>query len=53
MSRFRDALPFYAVLIFSIFLGIGMDSLNINPVKALFWTAVITVCSRLFCSLEF
>lgn len=29
------------MLIFSIFLSIGMDSLNINPVKALFWTAVI------------
>jgi Mn2+/Fe2+ NRAMP family transporter len=38
---FRGARPFYAVLIFSILLGIGMDSLNINPVKALFWTAVI------------
>jgi Mn2+/Fe2+ NRAMP family transporter len=38
---FRGALPFYAVLIFSILLGIGMDFLNINPVKALFWTAII------------
>src|SRR5260370_35536157 len=38
---FRGAQAFYAVLIFSILLGIGMDSLNINPVKALFWTAVI------------
>jgi Mn2+/Fe2+ NRAMP family transporter len=38
---FRGALPFYAVLIFSMLLGIGMDFLGINPVKALFWTAVI------------
>jgi NRAMP (natural resistance-associated macrophage protein)-like metal ion transporter len=38
---FRGARPFYAVLIFSILLGIGMDFLNINPVKTLFWTAVI------------
>jgi NRAMP (natural resistance-associated macrophage protein)-like metal ion transporter len=38
---FRGALPFYAVLIFSVLLGMGMDFLNINPVKALFWTAVI------------
>jgi Mn2+/Fe2+ NRAMP family transporter len=38
---FRGALPFYAVLIFSILLAIGMDFLNINPVKALFWTAII------------
>src|SRR6202022_573321 len=38
---FRGATPFYAVLIFSMLLGISMDFLNINPVKALFWTAVI------------
>jgi Mn2+/Fe2+ NRAMP family transporter len=38
---FRGAIPFYAVLIFSMILGISMDFLNINPVKALFWTAVI------------
>ena len=38
---FRGAIPFYAVLIFSMLLGVGMDFLNINPVKALFWTAVI------------
>jgi NRAMP (natural resistance-associated macrophage protein)-like metal ion transporter len=38
---FKGARPFYAVLIFSTLVGIGMDFLNINPVKALFWTAVI------------
>ena len=38
---FRGARPFYAVLIFSMLLGIGMDFLGINPVKALFWTAVV------------
>jgi Mn2+/Fe2+ NRAMP family transporter len=38
---FRGAIPFYAVLIFSTLLGMAMDFLNINPVKALFWTAVI------------
>jgi Mn2+/Fe2+ NRAMP family transporter len=38
---FRGARPFYTVLIVSILLGIAMDSLNINPVKALFWTAII------------
>jgi NRAMP (natural resistance-associated macrophage protein)-like metal ion transporter len=38
---FRGARPFYAVLIFSMLLGIGMDFLNVNPVTALFWTAVI------------
>lgn len=40
-ESFGGARPFYAVLIFSILLGIAMDYLNINPVKALFWTAVI------------
>ena len=29
------------MLISSTLLGIAMDFLNINPVKALFWTAVI------------
>jgi NRAMP (natural resistance-associated macrophage protein)-like metal ion transporter len=40
-ESFRGARPFYAVLIFSMLLGIAMDYLNINPVKALFWTAII------------
>jgi NRAMP (natural resistance-associated macrophage protein)-like metal ion transporter len=38
---FRGARPFYMVLICSMLLGIAMDFLNINPIKALFWTAVI------------
>ena len=38
---FKGARAFYAVLIFSTLIGIVMDFLNINPVKALFWTAVI------------
>lgn len=40
-ERFRGARPFYLVLIVSTVIGIAMDFLNINPVKALFWTAVI------------
>jgi Mn2+/Fe2+ NRAMP family transporter len=40
-ESFRGARPFYAVLIFSVLLGVSMDFLNINPVKALFWTAII------------
>jgi Mn2+/Fe2+ NRAMP family transporter len=35
------ARPFYMVLMFSTLVGIAMDFLRINPVKALFWTAVI------------
>ena len=38
---FRGAIPFYAVLIFATLLGMAMDFLDIHPVKALFWTAVI------------
>jgi NRAMP (natural resistance-associated macrophage protein)-like metal ion transporter len=38
---FKSAQPFYIVLIVSTAVGIAMDFLNINPVKALFWTAVI------------
>jgi Mn2+/Fe2+ NRAMP family transporter len=40
-QSFKGARAFYTVLIFSTLLGIAMDFLNINPVKALFWTAVI------------
>jgi Mn2+/Fe2+ NRAMP family transporter len=40
-ESFRGARAFYAVLIFSMLLGVAMDFLNINPVKALFWTAII------------
>ncbi len=38
---FRGARAFYTVLIFSTLVGIVMDFLNINPVRALFFTAVI------------
>jgi NRAMP (natural resistance-associated macrophage protein)-like metal ion transporter len=38
---FRGAIPFYAVVIFSTLLGIGLDVLRINPLKTLFYTAVI------------
>jgi NRAMP (natural resistance-associated macrophage protein)-like metal ion transporter len=40
-QSFKGARAFYTVLIFSTLLGMAMDFLNINPVKALFWTAVI------------
>jgi Mn2+/Fe2+ NRAMP family transporter len=38
---FKGARAFYSVIIFSTMLGIVMDFLRINPVKALFWTAII------------
>jgi NRAMP (natural resistance-associated macrophage protein)-like metal ion transporter len=40
-ERFTGARYFYMVVIISTALGIAMDFLKINPVKALFWTAII------------
>ncbi len=40
-ERFRGARYFYGVIVLSTVVGIAMDFCNINPVKALFWTAVI------------
>jgi Mn2+/Fe2+ NRAMP family transporter len=39
--RFKSAHYFYGVIILSTLLGIGMDFGGINPIKALFWTAII------------
>jgi Mn2+/Fe2+ NRAMP family transporter len=40
-QKFKGARYFYAVLILSTVVGIAMDFLEINPVKALFFTAII------------
>ena len=40
-QRFRGARPFYLVIIVSTLIGIAMDFLKVNPVRALYWTAVI------------
>ena len=40
-ERFKGARYFYGVVILSTVLGIAMDYLDVNPVKALFWTAII------------
>jgi Mn2+/Fe2+ NRAMP family transporter len=40
-KRFKSARYFYGVLILSTTLGMAMDFVGINPVKALFWTAII------------
>jgi NRAMP (natural resistance-associated macrophage protein)-like metal ion transporter len=37
----RAAKKFYAVIIISTLLGVAMNFMGINPMKALFWTAVI------------
>ncbi len=38
---FNSATAFYSLLILSTLAGIGLNFANVNPVKALFWTAVI------------
>ncbi len=38
---FKSAHYFYGVVILSTLLGIGMDFAGINPIKALFWTAIL------------
>jgi NRAMP (natural resistance-associated macrophage protein)-like metal ion transporter len=38
---FKSAHYFYGVLILSTLLGIGLDFAGINPIKGLFWSAII------------
>ena len=40
-QRFRGARHFYLVIIVSTLIGVVMDFLRVNPVRALYWTAVI------------
>jgi Mn2+/Fe2+ NRAMP family transporter len=40
-EKLKSARAFYGVIIASTLAGITLDFANINPVKALFWTAVI------------
>ena len=39
--KFRQATSFYAVFALAILAGMSLDFMGINPIKALFWTAVI------------
>jgi NRAMP (natural resistance-associated macrophage protein)-like metal ion transporter len=39
--KFRSAPAFYSIIILATVVGIVLDFANVNPVKALFWTAVI------------
>jgi NRAMP (natural resistance-associated macrophage protein)-like metal ion transporter len=43
-AKFKSARAFYIVVVVSSIAGVVMDFANINPVKALFWTAVINGC---------
>jgi Mn2+/Fe2+ NRAMP family transporter len=39
--RYREARRFYGVIVVSISIGIVLSVLNVNPMQALFWTAVM------------
>jgi NRAMP (natural resistance-associated macrophage protein)-like metal ion transporter len=38
---YKGARAFYGIFIASVALGIGMDFLHVEPIKALYWTAII------------
>lgn len=40
-QKLKHARAFYGVVILSTLVGIGLDFAGVNPVKALFWTAVV------------
>jgi NRAMP (natural resistance-associated macrophage protein)-like metal ion transporter len=40
-QKFKAARAFYGVIILSTVIGIALDFAHVNPVKALFWTAVV------------
>ncbi len=40
-KKLRQARWFYALILFSTAVGVALDFMGINPVKALYWTAVI------------
>jgi NRAMP (natural resistance-associated macrophage protein)-like metal ion transporter len=40
-SKLLDAKPFYAIIAISTLIGIGLGFTSIDPIKALFWSAVI------------
>ncbi len=40
-ERFRRARAFYVVVIIAMGIGVGLDFANVNPVKALYWTAIL------------
>ena len=40
-EKFRRARSFYGIIIVAVAIGIAMDFAHVNPVKALYWTAII------------
>jgi len=50
-EKLRQARAFYTLILLSIGVGVGLDFAGINPVKALYWTAVINGLFAPVCSL--
>ncbi|HEV7985573.1 MAG TPA: divalent metal cation transporter [Steroidobacteraceae bacterium] len=40
-EKFKNAAPFYAVFVLATVAGVMLDFLRINPIQALYWTAII------------
>jgi Mn2+/Fe2+ NRAMP family transporter len=40
-ERFENAVSFYSVFILSTVIGASLDFFNVDPIKALFWSAII------------
>jgi NRAMP (natural resistance-associated macrophage protein)-like metal ion transporter len=40
-KKFKGAHGFFAIIIFSTAVGVLLDFLHVNPIKALYWTAII------------
>ncbi len=40
-EKFKQAQAFYGVVILSTFFGVALDFIHINPLQALYWTAII------------
>jgi Mn2+/Fe2+ NRAMP family transporter len=40
-ERFRSARAFYTVVGLSVALGVALNFANVNPIKALYWTAIL------------
>jgi hypothetical protein len=40
-KKLKQARTFYALILLSTGVGVGLDFVGISPVKALYWTAVI------------
>jgi Mn2+/Fe2+ NRAMP family transporter len=40
-KRFRDARGFYAVIVFSMLVGLGLNFAGMNPIRGLYYAAII------------